>query len=227
MWVRAPPFLDLLVPVRCAACATGETLLCSACGEALRRLRPPLCARCGAPTAWPVERCSECQGRRLAFRSARAAVAYEGPARRLVGAWKERGLRRLAGWAAEVVVESVPRPETFCLIPVPGDPDRQLRRGHHAAERLAGELAAAWELPLEPLLARTRGSRRQRGLTQRERRGNVSGAFTTHGRAPARVTVVDDVYTTGATANAAAAALRKAGARRVGIVTFARAIRLR
>jgi ComF family protein len=219
--------LDLLLPQRCLVCAHPGGQVCEACTSALRWIAPPLCERCGRPTAWPVRRCAECSGRRLAFVRARAALEYDQPLRQIVAAWKERGLRRLAGWAAEVVVETVPRPETFCLIPVPGDADRQLRRGHHAAERLAGELAAAWELPLEPVLARTRGSRRQRGLTQRERRGNVSGAFTTHGRAPARVTVVDDVYTTGATANAAASALRKAGARRVEIVTFARAIRLR
>jgi ComF family protein len=219
--------LDLLLPQRCLVCSHPGAHVCEACTSALRRITPPLCERCGRPTAWPVRRCAECSGRRLAFVRARAALEYDQPLRQIVAAWKERGLRRLAGWAAEVVVETVPRPETSCLIPVPGDADRQLRRGHHAAERLAGELAAAWALPLEPLLARSRGSRRQRGLTQRERRGNVSGAFTTHGRAPARVTVVDDVYTTGATANAAAAALRKAGARRVEIVTFARAIRLR
>jgi predicted amidophosphoribosyltransferase len=174
-----------------------------------------------------VQRCSECSGRRLAFASARAAVAYDGPVRRIVAAWKERGLRRLAGWAAEVVVESVPRPAAAVLVCVPADPDRRLRRGHHAAQQLARELAAAWGLSLEPLLVRARGSPRQRELTRAERRRNVASAFACNGPVPAQVTLVDDVYTTGATAAAAASALRKEGAKQVEVVTFARTIRIR
>jgi len=162
----------------------------------------------------------------LAFASARAAVAYDGPVRRIVTAWKERGLRRLAAWAAEVVVESVPRPAAAVLVFVPGDPDRRLKRGYHAAEQLGRELASAWGLSVEPLLARARGSPRQRELTRVERRRNVASAFACRGPVPAQVTLVDDVYTTGATANAAASALRKGGARRVDVVTFARTIRI-
>jgi ComF family protein len=162
----------------------------------------------------------------LAFACARAAVAYDGPVRRIVAAWKERGLRRLAAWAAQVVVESVPRPAGHTLVCVPADPDRRLRRGYHAAEQLACELATAWELSLQPLLVRARGSPRQRELTREQRRRNVASAFVCRGSAPAQVTLVDDVYTTGATANAAASALRKGGARRVEVVTFARTIRM-
>jgi predicted amidophosphoribosyltransferase len=173
-----------------------------------------------------VERCSECAGRRLAFAYARAAVEYDGPVRRIVAAWKERGLRRLAAWAAEVVVESVPRPAAECLVCVPADPDRRLLRGYHAAEQFGRELASAWELNFEQLLVRARGSPRQRELTREERRRNVASAFLSGGTVPAQVTLVDDVYTTGATANAAASALRKGGARRVEVVTFARTIRM-
>ena len=133
----------------------------------------------------------------------------------------------LAGWAATVVRESVARPVAACVVFVPGDPDRRLKRGHHAAERLASELAAEWELPLRPLLTRARGSPRQRGLPQHERRRNVAGAFLAHGRVPTHVVLIDDVYTTGATANAAASALRKGGARTIEVVTLARAVRLK
>jgi predicted amidophosphoribosyltransferase len=219
--------LDLLLPQRCLVCSRPGAQVCGDCTASLRRIGPPLCERCGAPTAWPVRRCAECTGRRLAFAQARAAVEYDEPVRRVVAAWKERGLRRLAEWAAEVVLEGVARPDTSCLAYVPADPDRRLKRGHHAAERLARELSEAWHVPLEPLLARTRGSRRQRGLSQLERRRNVAAAFRPVGGAPPRVTLVDDVYTTGATANAAASALRKQGTRRVEIVTFARTIRIR
>jgi ComF family protein len=219
--------LDLLLPQRCLVCSHPGAQVCDGCTAALRRIEPPLCARCGAPTAWPVHRCAECAGRRLAFAHARAVLAYDDRLRPVVVLWKERGLRRLAGWAAAVVRESVARPDATCVVFVPGDPDRRLKRGYHAAERLAGELATEWELPLRPLLTRARGSPRQRGLTQHERRRNVAGAFFANGRVPARVALIDDVYTTGATANAAASALRKGGARNVEVVTFARTIRIR
>lgn len=219
--------LDLVLPQRCLLCLVPGKQVCAGCTASLRRIALPLCDRCGAPTAWPVERCAECAGRRLAFAHARGAVAYDDRLRLVVAAWKERGLRRLAGWAAAVVCESVARPDAACIVFVPGDPDRRLRRGYHAAECLAGELAALWDLPLRRLLIRARGSPRQRGLTQHERRKNVAGAFLAHGRVPTRVALVDDVYTTGATANAAASALRKGGAGTVEIVTFARAIRIR
>jgi len=219
--------LDLLLPQRCLICFVPGDPVCGGCRSALRPIGPPLCERCGAATAWPVRRCAECTGRRLAFARARAAVEYDEAVRQVVAAWKERGLRRLAAWAAEIVVESVGRPEATCIAHVPGDPDRRLKRGHHAAERLARELSAAWALPFEPLLTRTRGSRRQRGLTRRERRRNVAGAFLPRARVPARVALIDDVYTTGATVNAAASALRKGGARRIEVVTFARAVRFK
>jgi predicted amidophosphoribosyltransferase len=172
-----------------------------------------------------VRRCAECAGRRLAFASARAAVAYEGVVRAFVASWKERGLRRLAAVAADVVAEALDPPRVAALTFIPPDGDRSIKRGHHPAERLARELGERWNLPVEPLLRRARPVKRQRGLSLAERRANVRGAFRPAGPAPSAVAVVDDVYTSGATASAAATALRKAGARRVEIVTFARAIR--
>jgi predicted amidophosphoribosyltransferase len=217
--------LDLLLPQRCVVCGRGGRQLCAGCCEELPRIEPPLCARCGAPTAWPVERCRECAGRRLAFAAARAAVGYDEAARRLVHAWKERGLRRLAVEAARLVAERLPAPEVDALTFVPAEPSRRLERGHNPAERLALELAALWELPCLPLLDRTRGGR-QRGSSAAERR-TVRGAFRATGGAPRVVAVIDDVYTTGATAAASASALRAGGARRVEAIAFARALRRR
>jgi predicted amidophosphoribosyltransferase len=215
--------LDLVLPQRCVVCGCGGRQLCEACRDGLPRLEPPLCSRCGAPTAWPVERCRECAGRRLAFASARAAIGYDEAARQLVHAWKERGLRGLAAETALLVAERMPPPAADALTFVPADHGRRLERGHNPAERLALELAAAWELPCLPLLERTR-SGRQRGRSRAER-GSVRGAFRATDQAPRRIALVDDVYTTGATASAASTALRAAGARRVEVVTFARALR--
>jgi predicted amidophosphoribosyltransferase len=217
--------LDLVLPTRCLGCEEPGPTLCGRCRDRLTRISAPLCDRCGAPTAWPVSRCAECSGRRIAFASARAAVVYDETVKRMVAAWKEHGLRRLAAVAAELVLESVPRPDGLVLAVVPPDPDRTLKRGHHPADRLARELACRWQLPVKPLLARSRAVPHQRGLALAARRRNVAGAFAPAAAAPSRVILVDDVYTSGATANAAASALRRGGARHVSVVTFARAVR--
>jgi predicted amidophosphoribosyltransferase len=152
-------------------------------------------------------------------------VAYDDAARLLVAAWKERGLRKLAELAAELVCEVVARPRAYTLTFVPADPNRRLDRGHNPAERLAIEIGARWDLPVVSLLSRSHGIAPQRGLPLVERRRNVRGAFQATASAPGTVVLVDDVYTTGATVAAAATALRKAGARRIEVVTFARAVR--
>jgi len=217
--------LDLLLPLRCVVCGAPSRAVCESCLAGLRRLRGPRCARCGAPTSWPVARCLECQGRKLAFASARSAVAYDAAAKALVSAWKERGLRGLAEDAGALVAEVVPRPRAYTITYVPPDADRALERGHHPAERLARALESRWQLPVVPLLERTRPARPQRGLGLAERRANVRGGFRAAGRAPTRVVLLDDVYTSGATVAAAASALRKGGARHVDVITFARAVR--
>src|SRR5687768_15824685 len=207
--------LELLLPERCLVCALPGAVLCEGCATALPRLAPPLCERCGAPTVWPVRRCAECSGRRLAFARARAAVAYDDGVRTIVAGWKERGLRRLGALAAEMVVDALERPGTDAVTFVPPDGDRSVKRGHHPAERLARELGRRWELPVVALVRRTRTVQAQRGLGLGERRRNVAGAFAARGGCPRRVLLVDDVYTSGSTATAAASALRRAGARRV------------
>jgi ComF family protein len=219
--------LDLLLPQRCVVCARSGANVCRECERALRRIGPPLCERCGAPTAWPVRRCRECAGRRLAFATARACVEYDEAARAIVGAWKERGLRRLAAWAADVVAAELTAPTVEVITFVPADRSRSLQRGHHTAEALARELAERWELPVGETLRRTRASPRQRGLDHAGRRRNVRGAFAAPQRVRPRILLVDDVYTTGATVAAAASALRAAGARYVAVATFARTIRVR
>jgi ComF family protein len=217
--------VDLLLPQRCAACGAGERLLCWRCRADLVRLTAPLCDRCGAPTAWPVARCAECAGRRIPFRTARAAVAYTGPARTLVAAWKERGARSLDTVLAGLVTETVARPQVEALAFVPADPVRGYWRGHNTAQSLAQALGEAWGLPVVDVLKRVRAVAPQRGLPRAQRRANVRGAFAAS-QPPAAVGLVDDVYTTGATVSAAASALRRAGARSVDVVAFARAVRV-
>lgn len=144
-----------------------------------------------------------------------------------MSAWKERGLRRVAALAADLVVERVTRPAADVIAYIPPDPDRLLERGYHPAERLAGELGRRWELDVVPTL-RAVGHRAQRqaSLARDDRLRNARGAFVAVASPAKRVVLVDDVYTTGATAAAAASALRRAGTETVEVVTFARTTRV-
>jgi predicted amidophosphoribosyltransferase len=108
---------------------------------------------------------------------------------------------------------------------IPPDPVRQLTRGRHPAEALARELGRCWQLPCARLLDRTRSTARQASLPRDRRQANARGSVAARADAPRSVVLIDDVYTTGATTSAAASALRAAGAIRVDVVTFARAVR--
>ena len=119
----------------------------------------------------------------------------------------------------------MPRPAADVITYIPPDGDRSLRRGHHPAEGLARALGRQWEIEVAPLLARTRRVSRQTGLPLAERRRNVRGAFAATRPVRGTVVLVDDVYTTGATAGAAATALRRAGAARIEVLSLARAVR--
>lgn len=217
--------LGLVLPTRCAGCGVPGGALCEECLASLVRIGPPVCERCGCPGAWPVRRCVECAGRRLGFGRARAAIVYDARARPLVSAWKERGRRDLVAPFAALVEEVVARPAGDAVTFVPGDRERGRDRGHVPAARLAGALADRWGLPVVPLLARSRPSSRQAGLSRAERRANVRTLFVARRHAHGRLVLVDDVYTTGATASACATALRRAGGRSVEVVCLARAVR--
>ena len=217
--------LGLVLPSRCAVCARPGPALCEHCDGSLIRLGPPVCDRCGCPGAWPVRRCVECTGRRLAFAHARSALVYDARARLLVSAWKERGRRDLARFLAVVVADVLARPAVDEITFVPGDPERGRARGHVPAEGLARALAASWALPLSAPLARTGAAPRQARLPRARRAANVRRAFVARRPVARSVALVDDVYTTGATASACATELRRACARRVEVVCLARAVR--
>jgi ComF family protein len=209
----------LALPRRCAACRRPGEWLCDDCGQRVRALAAPLCERCGAPTALSVSTCRACARLRW-LTTARSALWLEGPVLDVVARWKRGEISpvRLAG---AFVAHELPRPPVEALAVVPAVRDRRLLRGADPPAELARELGRWWDLPVAPLVTRTRGVRPQRGLDARARRRNVRDAFAARA-GPRSVALVDDVYTTGATVDECARALLRAGAGQVHVVTLAR-----
>jgi predicted amidophosphoribosyltransferase len=225
----AHSFLSLVVPPLCAACREPEfsgAPVCPACAAAMPAIGP-CCHVCGAPFPGPVASCLECRGRRFAFERAWAPFAYTGAARRLVLGLKAGGLLRSAAWmAAAIACRAPPGVMGGVLIPAPAHGERMRRQGHNHACELARALGRRTGLPVADVLARRPGGRPQAGLAGRARRANVRGRVVLDAMAPpGRALIVDDVYTTGSTLDACAAALRAAGTGPVSAVCFARAVR--
>ena len=176
--------------------------------------------------------CLDCVDRDLAFTQARSAFAYEGAAQGLVTSLKFQGMKVLGGLMAALAVpafqDMVGPLGSPTVTWVPSHPSVQRRRGYNQAEVLAKALAReAGGLPVGPLVRKAVSTRHQQALGREERRRNLAGAFVAGAIPPTgtdAVVLVDDVYTTGATASVVAAALRDALGLPVHVFTFARAL---
>jgi len=224
--------LDLLFPppTTCAGCgaalARGETLLCHRCRREIALVSEPCCARCGRPLTHSGL-CARCRQGERAFARAWGAALYRGPLRACLHRFKYGRETRLAPFLGALVLARLEAargvPDAPLVVPVPLDATRLRERGFNQAELLARQVARAKGWPLAPgLLRRTRATRPQSDLTAAEREANVAGAFAaTAGAYGNEILLVDDIYTTGATVEAASRALRAAGARAVYVATVA------
>lgn len=229
---------DLLLPRGCLGCGhrippeEGPELICARCRTLLRPPPPPRCIRCDVPlgTGHPHDApCLECADWPEVLSFARAASVLESPADSMVHALKYDGWRALSEFMGRLMSAVCPPvgPD-FLVVPVPTTRKRERTRGYNQARILAEVVAETLGLELLDALDRPRGASQVR-LGPRERQGNVWGSFCPIPAFRSRiggaeVILVDDVLTTGATAVSAAMALGEAGAKSVGLVTFARAL---
>jgi len=237
--VRKVPhaLFSILFPDECRLC--GEPLrgytrvpVCSACLKApSAHSAEHFCAQCKTPflNSFPLDlegRCALCRAGARGFDAAFCFGFYEGPLRELIHLLKYYGMKSLAAPLAEHLSRALPLDESFdAVVPIPLHWRRRFQRGFNQAAALAKGVARRRRIPMLNAVRRIRATRTQTGLTNAKRRENVSGAFRAGPDRPLeglRILLVDDVMTTGATASACAAALKRAGAKSVTLLTLAR-----
>lgn len=221
---------------------------CRVCGQPLREIsRIPVCASClsepqpliaeyfcvscRAPflNAHPLDesgRCALCRLGLAGFDAVYSYGSYEGTLRKLIHLFKYSQIRPLARPFGDLLSRVVPREQRFdCVVPMPLHWRRRWERGFNQSELLAREIARRWNVPVNQAVRRVKATASQAGLTNAKRRANVSGAFAMRRGIRldgARVLLVDDVLTTGASAAACARVLKRAGAVHVALVAVAR-----
>lgn len=217
---------DLVYPEMCLGCSRlVRGGLCNGCLASLPRLGPCTCSHCGRPTQAKVGECRDCRGRRLSFDMARQAVEFEALVRDAIHRFKYLGCGGLGEALAKLIVEVADE-----LVPphaitwVPPSQARLKHTGVDHGRRLAEAVGSKLGLPPIPLLIRVREAPPQTRLDPATRRRNLKGAFVSQLKPPESVLVVDDVFTTGATAAEASRALKAGGTRRVTVACAARAV---
>ncbi len=231
--------LNVLIPPHCPIEDKPVANAGALSAEAWARLpflRPPWCATCGAPFDHVELGSPECAGcashdRRQPLDMQRAALAYTALSKPLVLGFKHGGHGDMVGafgvWMAAAGRDALDGAEA--LVPVPLHPRRLRTRGRNQATALARSVARVTGLPVVPdAITRHRDTRSQNGLSAPQRAANMAGAFrpgpSKRRIEGARVVLIDDVITTGATARACARALRRAGASSVRLLALARVV---
>ncbi|MDR2341145.1 MAG: ComF family protein [Puniceicoccales bacterium] len=230
-------FLDFLFPRTCLGCGSAlgkKSTYCYICPDCLREIEwihNHFCPRCGAPDVENGDVCDECEKKTFSFRRNRSLYVYSGLGRQVIHELKYRNGRHLLPDIGRMANEARLDLGNTVLVPVPLHWWRRWLRGFNQSELICGHLAKIYGCKVCPLLCRNRHTRRQFGLGARARWRNVGNAFQVNERVRAKmkiaknfkITLVDDIFTTGATMEACAKVLVAAGFGHVEALTLARA----
>ncbi len=222
--------VNLLLPPRCGGCQRPGSLWCESCQASVKPVGSLLCEKCGQPYV-SARLCNNCRAQPLQIEFIRSAALFHGPLRQAIHRFKYERLAAMAEPLGSLLANywQTLGLRADWLMPVPLHPARERERGYNQAALLARQLARHTGVPLlEHGLKRTRVTAVQMELNAAQRKENVAGAFACalasddSSIQSKRVVVVDDVCTTGATLDACAEAVLKAGAASVVGLTLAR-----
>ena len=222
--------LSLVFPIKCAVCDCIDTkYICENCTSKFQVLGDQICRICGAPSL--TDKCRNCINDPPSFTSARAVAVFENELRTAIHAMKYYGIQPVAKELSEMMINfALAHPAFFSkvdlIIPVPIHIRRERLRGFNQAVLLAEPLSRALSIHMDKkALVRNKSRRPQVDLTREQRIANVQGVFTVRYPEVVRgknIMLVDDVLTTGSTADSASRELLKAGAKSVCVFTAAR-----
>jgi ComF family protein len=237
-WLNAA--IGFVYPEACQICGAerataAEGFVGPGCWGQVRFIKPPFCARCGIPCEGDVTtpfQCANCSEMGFQFRSARSAAVARGAVLEIIHRYKYRRALWFEPFLADLLIRQagpeLRRERWDWIVPVPLHVTKMREREFNQAERLAARLGKAANIPVHPrLLRRVLPTQTQTLLTREERAANVRNAFVlgeARGLKGKRIVLFDDVFTTGATTNACATVLRKAGADDVCVWTVARGL---
>ncbi len=228
-------FRDIVFPPLCAVCGVwlgipSKGNLCQTCLDDIEKIKPPVCPICGRPfePSLPTHLCGRCLVKPPPYDTCQSAFVYKGTIRKLIHAVKYvhdgyalKALKALGPYDFLINDHVID-----LIVPVPLHPGRLRSRGSNQALQIARVFFPS--LPTGPMLIeRTVDTPSQTGLSKKDRKKNVKNAFKIKGPCPdgiKRVLLVDDVFTTGATVEACARALKRGGIKEVHVFTLARVI---
>ncbi|MCD6168994.1 MAG: ComF family protein [Candidatus Latescibacteria bacterium] len=230
--------LDFVYPPYCCLCGTrlqeGEKVVCEGCWGEVKPLQGPFCPNCGYPVKPGADECAMCQQRGWTFRQVGVLADFQPPVQQLIHLLKYKGKRSVGTRLGAMLSQALQgRPQwqrADLIIPVPLHRSRLRERGYNQSLLIAKALAERLQKPLrQELLVRRRNTRSQTKLNVAQRVENVSGAFQVKYPVEVRekrIILVDDVITTGATADACSRSLVNAGAKEVLVAAVATPINI-
>lgn len=222
--------LDYLYPPRCPVCdrICGKGI-CDPCRQKLVYIKEDFCLKCGKPLSDSrQEYCADCRKRKHAYLQGRALFSYQGVIRKSLYRLKYANKREYAHYYGEEMAKHLGKwilqKKITKIVPIPLHPARKRQRGYNQAALLARSIGLSMDIPVdEHLLYRVKKTVPQKELTGQERKVNLNGAFAVRRsiRPGERILLVDDIYTTGSTVDAAAECLMRAGSSRIYVITTA------